>query len=236
MKHIYLLTIVLFFYFPFTSYCQQESFMILKSALEKDSRQTNSDDSEYVPKKQEEKQNEVPRENDIMDTPSVPAPRYGNVYISKEMRSIMRCPLYNTGKVTYSNAGKGKLYVNGSRISESDYFVMCSHVDRNLWEQYRKGTKQRRAGAWLIAFGTVTLSSWAVMYGIWGGEWNVVTLPLFLGGWAFMGPGIPLYCVGLSRRNRSVNSYNAKVAQQTGSMASLTFGTTSNGIGLALNF
>lgn len=236
MKHIYLLITLLFFYFPFTSYCQQESFMILKSALEKDSRQTKPEDGSYVQEEPERIYNDIPVKEDNMVEHPVSLHQYNTPYISKDMQSVMMCPLYNTGKVTYSNVGKGKLYVNGSRISESDYFVMCSHVDRNLWEQYRKGTKQRRAGAWLIAFGTVTLSSWAVMYGLWGGEWNVVTLPLFLGGWAFMGPGIPLYCVGLAKRNRSVNSYNAQVMRQTGFRASLSIGATSNGIGLALNF
>lgn len=147
--------------------------------------------------------------------------------------------------VSYSNRGKGHLYIMGGlEISAEEYAEMCNKLDARLWRQYRTGTGLRTAGTALLS--------------VWGGTWVVATAFLvgalcssdyYTGGSLLLAhaafgavgstsliAGIPLYCVGKNMRNRSVKNFNQRLRSNNNRTATLNLGVTDAGVGLALSF
>lgn len=150
------------------------------------------------------------------------------------------CPLFDKRTVSVRH---GKLYAGGARISKEDYMLMCYHVDKSIWEQYRKGIKQRRAGAWLTTMGSLSMATWLIISSVVycrGYEKaffdDEVTTPLFCISVGFMVSGIPVYCVGNKKLNKSVQEYNSRLQEHSGPQATLNIGFNSDGIGLSMTF
>lgn len=145
-----------------------------------------------------------------------------------------------TGTVEYSNRGSGRLYLDGEPISSAKYREMCLAIDENIWRQYRSGTSLRTAGAVLLGVGGGMLG-FSIIFGISGA--STLNEILIMGsyttlavGLPMMIAGIPVYCVGKSKRRRSVNNYNQAVKELANPVATLNFGISDAGIGFALNF
>lgn len=151
------------------------------------------------------------------------------------------CPMFDKRTVSVRH---GKLYAGGARISKEDYMLMCYHVDKSIWEQYRKGIKQRRAGAWLTTMGSLSMATWLITssivycngFGFEKAFFNEITTPLFCIGVGFMVSSIPVYCVGNKKLNKSVQEYNSRLQEHSRPQATLNIGFNSDGIGLSMTF
>lgn len=132
--------------------------------------------------------------------------------------------------ISYSNRS---FYKGTYPISREEYLELVKITCPPAYEQYIKGTEARNIGLALWISG--------IVIGI-GGE-----LPLLLTGnyieagvvgtisFAFTVVGIPLHVAGNSNRKKSVVTYNLNcIAKQSDVRLDLT--SSSNGIGLALNF
>lgn len=134
--------------------------------------------------------------------------------------------------VKYSNRKRGRLYMNGDIISADQYKRMCMTLDKNLWEQYRKGTTYRKSGVWLMSIGAgIVFTGMMVMI-----DDEVIGGSLIGVGSAVTIAGVPLYCIGVNKRRRSVDGFNSAYSRKYAYTATLNLGISDVGVGLALNF
>lgn len=160
-----------------------------------------------------------------------------------------------SGMVTYKD-DSGRLFLGDKEISKEQYMDMCYSIDGTLWEQYLKGTEKRKAGNVLLCVG----SGCAIIGGIlciaassltiagmvnYGSYYNYYAYDsrsaLYISGGVFTGvgcglviAGIPVRLKGKNLREKSVNAYNSQLESRT--VASLDFGVSDAGVGLALRF
>lgn len=160
-----------------------------------------------------------------------------------------------SGMVTYKD-DSGRLFLGDKEISKEQYMDMCYSIDGTLWEQYLKGTEKRKAGNVLLCVG----SGCAIIGGIlciaassltiagmvnYGSYYNYYAYDsrsaLYISGGVFTGvgcglviAGIPVRLKGKNLREKSVNAYNSQLESHT--VASLDFGVSDAGVGLALRF
>jgi len=120
---------------------------------------------------------------------------------------------------------KKKYYLNGEVMDKGEYLEFIQSTCPQAYDYYRKGTKQRNIG-WILAgagYGVSVIGTIATQN---------VTFSIV--GIAIGASSIPFFIMGCTKRNTSHEVYNKSCAGK--STASLSFGPTSNGLGVSLNF
>lgn len=135
-----------------------------------------------------------------------------------------------SGLVSFEN---NKLYLDGVRITEDEYMKMCSSMDMNLWNEYKKGKKRYKAASWILCSGSLCMLASSILF----------ICDSYIAGGIFIGIGgvlaitsIPLYFKGNDLRVESVENYNVMKKAKSRTVASLDFGVSDAGVGLALRF
>lgn len=160
-----------------------------------------------------------------------------------QLKKEQTSPIINTkDMVRYYDRGKGHLYVNGLEISEKQYMDMCMAVDGNLWLKYREGSRRRTTGTWLMSAGggLAILGTVLFVAGLFydsSGDGLIISGCVFMpvGGLALTA-GVPIYCIGKKNRRQSVEGYNTAYGKQKTAEATINFGISDAGVGLALSF
>ena len=135
-----------------------------------------------------------------------------------------------SGLVSFEN---NKLYLDGVRITEDEYMKMCSSMDMNLWNEYKKGKKRYNAASWILCSGSLCMLASSILF-ICD---SYITGGIFIGiGGVLAITSIPLYFKGNDLRVESVENYNVMKKAKSHTVASLDFGVSDAGVGLALRF
>ena len=135
-----------------------------------------------------------------------------------------------SGLVSFEN---NKLYLDGVRITEDEYMKMCSSMDMNLWKEYKKGKKRYKAASWILCSGSLCMLASSILF-ICD---SYITGGIFIGiGGVLAITSIPLYFKGNDLRVESVENYNVMKKAKSRTVASLDFGVSDAGVGLALRF
>lgn len=135
-----------------------------------------------------------------------------------------------SGLVSFEN---NKLYLDGVRITEDEYMKMCSSMDMNLWNEYKKGKKRYKAASWILCSGSLCMLASSILF-ICD---SYITGGIFIGiGGVLAITSIPLYFKGNDLRVESVENYNVMKKAKSHTVASLDFGVSDAGVGLALRF
>lgn len=135
-----------------------------------------------------------------------------------------------SGLVSFEN---NKLYLDGVRITEDEYMKMCSSMDVNLWNEYKKGKKRYEAASWILCSGSLCMLASSILF-ICD---SYITGGIFIGiGGVLAITSIPLYFKGNDLRVESVENYNVMKKAKSRTVASLDFGVSDAGVGLALRF
>ena len=110
---------------------------------------------------------------------------------------------------------------------------MCSSMDMNLWNEYKKGKKRYKAASWILCSGSLCMLASSILF----------ICDSYIAGGIFIGIGgvlaitsIPLYFKGNDLRVESVENYNVMKKAKSCTVASLDFGVSDAGVGLALRF
>lgn len=137
---------------------------------------------------------------------------------------------------------KGNMMMNGKVLTQAE---MAAMFPANVFQSATGGQRMRRAGKGMMIGGGVAAGVGLVAYlgglaalnnsenGSYGGfALAYCGIVDFVVGSGVLAGGIALYSVGNSRIRRAANTYNSLQHQNY----SLNFGSTSNGVGLYLNF
>lgn len=137
-----------------------------------------------------------------------------------------------SGMVTYKD-DSGRLFLGDKEISKEQYMDMCYSIDGNLWKEYKKGKKRYKAASWILCSGSLCMLASSILF----------ICDSYIAGGIFIGIGgvlaitsIPLYFKGNDLRVESVENYNVMKKAKSHTVASLDFGVSDAGVGLALRF
>lgn len=146
--------------------------------------------------------------------------------VSKPQKKPSVTPVAQTPiKNNQITENKKKYYLNGEVMDKGEYLEFIQSTCPQAYDYYRKGTKQRNIG-WILAgagYGVSVIGTIATQN---------VTFSIV--GIAIGASSIPFFIMGCTKRNTSHEVYNKSCAGK--STASLSFGPTSNGLGVSLNF